>query len=336
MEAALNNFYKKCSQCPRKCGADRTAGKSSSAGFCREPSQLRIAFAGLHFGEEPLITVNGGSGTIFITGCTLRCAFCQNYQISQDGYGAEVSSQEFTRICKQLEDAGAENINIVTGSHHIPALAQFIKDAKAAGVKIPFCWNSSAYESVEMLELLKGLVTIWLPDLKTLSSPLSSKLFAAPDYPQVATKAIKWMIENNPLIIEENDNSKEKMTSGVIIRHLFLPGKFEETAETLQWLKENADTKACISLMNQYTPVPFNETVEKLAKRKECLSVIENRLVSVQEDQDIQDLIEAFDFDYLFYQELSDDTSWLPDFTKDQPFSNKLAKPLWHCKNYLN
>lgn len=320
-------MYEHCNACPRKCGVDRT----QTVGFCKEPAGLRIAFAGLHFGEEPLITVKGGSGTIFFTGCTLRCAFCQNYQISQNGLGKVVDSAEFTQICKKLQDAGAENINLVTGSHHIPIIAEYLRDARNAGITIPFCWNSSAYESVEMLELLKGLVTIWLPDLKTLDSNLSNQLFKAPDYPEVAAKAIQWMIKNNPLEITEVDAEHEKMLSGVIIRHLFMPGRFAETADVLQWLKDHADGKACLSLMNQYTPVPFDEDSAKLEARKTALSAIENRLVTPQEDEDIQDLIEAYDFEYLFYQELSDDTSWLPDFTRPQPFSNKLAKPLWHC-----
>lgn len=328
-------------QCPRKCAVDRTIGGS---GFCKESSDLRLAFAGLHYGEEPLITVFGGSGTLFLTGCTLRCAFCQNYQISQDGMGRKIDEYEFADICLKLEAKGAENINLVTPSHHIPLLAKFIQKAKDSGVKVPFCWNSSAYENVEMLELLRGLVSIWLPDLKTLSSSLSSKLFAAPNYPQAAKEAILWMIKNNPLDFQEipapadekevewseKGSPRDKMLSGVIIRHLFMPGKFEETAEVLSWLKENADGKAIISLMNQYTPVPFSESKEKLQSRKESLSVIENRLVTKEEDSDLQDLIEAYDFDYLFYQELSDDTSWLPDFTRPQPFSNKLAVPLWH------
>lgn len=340
-------MYEKCQACPRQCGVNREEGQ---LGFCKEPADLRIAFAGLHFGEEPLVTVFGGSGTIFFTGCTLRCAFCQNYQISQDGLGRAVSEKEFVAICLKLQAKGAENINLVTGSHHIPKIAQFIRAAKDAGVSIPFCWNSSAYESVEMLELLKGLVTIWLPDLKTLSSPLSEKLFAAPDYPEVAKKAIKWMIKNNPLQIHsipepenakpvewaESGQNRDKMTSGVIIRHLFLPGKFEETVDVLSWLKDNADGKACISLMNQYTPVPFAEEGKILEKRKKALSVIEDRLVNEQEFEDIQDLLEAFDFDYLFYQELTDDTSWLPDFNRPQPFSNKLACPVWHFKDLKN
>lgn len=325
------DFYKFCEQCPRKCKASRKDGKT---GFCGENSDLRMAFAGLHFGEEPLVTVFGGSGTIFFTGCTLRCAFCQNYQISQNGYGKAISIEEFADICLKLQDKGAENINLVTGSHHIPVIAEGIKKAKEIGVTIPFCWNSSGYETVEMLELLKGLVTIWLPDFKTLDESLSKQLFVAPDYPETVSKAIKWMIDNNPMEIveiEKDGEVREKMMSGVIIRHLFLPGKFFETADVLEWLKNNADGKACISLMSQYTPVPFSEEEENLKKRQKALSVIENRLVSKQEDEDLQDLIEAYDFDYLFYQELSDDTSWLPDFTRPQPFSNKLAVPLWHC-----
>lgn len=336
------NLYTKCIQCPRKCKINRLEGKT---GFCRETSDLRIAFAGLHFGEEPLITVFGGSGTIFFTGCTLRCAFCQNYQISQDGLGRTVDSAEFVDICLKLQAAGAENINLVTGSHHIPKIAEYLRLARDKGVSIPFCWNSSAYESVEMLELLRGLVTIWLPDLKTLSSSFAGKLFAAPDYPTTATAAIRWMIENNPLEIKsipeppdakpaewaEPGEPRDKMLSGVIIRHLFMPGHFEETAYVLGWLKENADGRAIISLMNQYTPVPFEEDSAQLSTRNKALSSIENRLVSTDEDNDIRDLIEAYDFDYLFYQELTDDTSWLPDFRRPQPFSNKLATPLWHC-----
>lgn len=332
----FSEYYASCNQCPRKCGVNRLQGQR---GLCGESSDLRLAFAGLHFGEEPLITVHGGSGTIFLTGCTLRCAFCQNYQISQNGMGKEVSKENFIKICRDLQNAGAENINLVTPSHHIPLLADFIRAAKDDGINLPFCWNSSAYENVEMLELLKGLVTIWLPDLKTLNAGLSKKLFAAENYPQAAEKAISWMIANNPLKIEEKKGidresgkacSKEKMLQGVIIRHLYLPGRFEETADVLSWLKEHADGRAIISLMNQYTPVPFDEEKKLAEKRRESLSSIENRLVNKEEDGDIQDLIEAYDFDYLFYQELSDDSSWLPDFRRAQPFSNKLAKPLWH------
>ena len=142
-------FYKKCRQCPRKCGVDRTCAvvepvETTPLGFCREPADLRIAFAGLHFGEEPLVTVFGGSGTIFFTGCTLRCAFCQNYQISQDGFGRAVDKAEFVDICLKLQNAGAENINLVTGSHHIPRIAEFLRAARDAGVAARSCYNLAA------------------------------------------------------------------------------------------------------------------------------------------------------------------------------------------------
>lgn len=330
------NLYENCRQCPRNCGVNR----NTSLGFCKEPDSIRIAVACLHFGEEPLITVHGGSGTIFLTGCNLRCAFCQNYQISQQGMGAVVSKEEFAEICLKLEEAGAENINLVTGSHHVPAIAEGLSEAKKQGLKLPVCWNSSGYDSVDSLKMLDGLVTIYLPDLKTLSSELSKSLCAAEDYPEKAKEAISWMIKHNPLkltsVTKEIDGKKvvkDKILQGVIVRHLFLPGRFFETADVLEWLKHNANGKAIISLMSQYTPVPFKGSKEELEKRRKSLSSIENRLVNKNEDADLRDLIEAYDFDYLFYQDLCADTEWLPDFERKQPFSYKLARPIWHWRH---
>lgn len=327
----IQDYYKKCEQCPRACGVDRSAGQK---GFCGEDMKLRAAVACLHFGEEPFVTVFGGSGTIFLSGCALACAFCQNYQISQKGYGSNLSKDEFASLCLKLQDAGAENINLVTPSHHIPLLAEYLTAARNLGLSIPICWNSSAYESVHSLELLRGLVDIWLPDLKTLNKALSKKLFNAEDYPESAKAALLWMMENSPLKIVEvkkKGQTKEKILSGTIVRHLFLPGHFEDSANVLEWLKENADGRAIISLMSQYTPVPFKEEQEAAKKRKSALEGLQNRLVSKEEDSDLRDLVEAYDFDCLFYQELSDDTSWLPDFTRPQPFGNKLAKVIWHA-----
>lgn len=323
---------KGCALCPRACGTDRAA----RAGFCGETDELRVAVACLHFGEEPLLTVHGGSGTVFLAGCNLRCAFCQNYQISQKGMGRAVSKSEFADICLRLEDAGAENINIVTGSHHVAAVAEGLREAKRRGLSVPVCWNSSGYDSVESLALLDGLVSIYLPDLKTLSSPLAERLCAADDYPAVAKTAISWMISAHPLSIVETEKEgarKEKIMGGVIVRHLFLPGRFPETADVLGWLKENADGKAVVSLMSQYTPVPFKEGGEERLRRERALSAMENRLVSERDDRDLRDLVEAYRFGYLFYQDLCADTEWLPDFEREQPFSCALAKPVWHWKS---
>ena len=275
----------------------------------------------------------GGSGTIFFTGCTLRCSFCQNYQISQQGMGREISTDEFAAICMQLEEAGAENINLVTGSHHIPAIAAGIRAAKQAGLSIPVAWNSSAYELPEMLDLLEGLVDIWLPDLKTLNPMMSKSLFGAEDYPAAAKRGIRRILSLSPLHISEvkkGKETKEKILSGVIIRHLFLPGRMDDTVMVLDYLKSHADGQACLSLMSQYTPVPFEGDAAELEGRKKALSAFQNRLVSTEEDARLRELIDSYCFEYLFYQDLSDDTSWLPDFRRTQPFSSALAKPVWH------
>lgn len=324
--------YRSCVQCPRKCGADRTKG----CAFCGESDKLKIALACLHFGEEPLITVKGGSGTIFVSGCTLRCSFCQNYQISQQGMGRIVEKEEFVKICLELQKLGAENINIVTGSHQIPLLSEYLKSAKSEGLKIPVAWNSSGYESVESLELLRGAVDIWLPDFKTLNPLMSKELFAAEDYPSVAKKAVRWMIENTTTEIKDEDSDHPKMMSGVIIRHLVLPGRLDDSVLVLEWLKKHADGKACISLMSQYTPVPFRGDEKELEWRKKSLGAFQNRLINTDEDKRLRELIDFYDFEYLFYQDLSDDDSWLPDFERHQPFSNALSKTVWHFKSGFN
>ena len=316
-------LYSPCNTCPRKCNSNRNEGKK---GFCLETQDLRIAWAGLHFGEEPLITAKGGSGTIFITGCNLHCAFCQNYQISQRGMGSTVTAAEFSDICLKLQDKGAENINIVTGSHAIPVLRDYLIEAKNKGLAIPICWNSSAYETPESLELLKDVVSIWLPDLKTLNPIISQSVFDAPDYPKAAKSAIRYMISNTQTIIKNN-----KMLSGVIIRHLMLPGRLDDTKLVLEWFKAHADGKSYLSLMSQYTPVPFDET--EMKKREKALSSFQNRYVDEQEFGELQNLIDEYNIQNGFYQELVQDTEWLPDFSRTQPFQSSLAKPIWHWKS---
>ena len=335
--------YKSCTLCPRNCKIDRTQGK---IGFCKETASLKAAVACLHFGEEPPITVNGGSGTLFVTGCNLRCAFCQNYQISQCGLGKELSIEETVKLFFALKEKGAENINIVTGSHAIPFLATAIKQAKEAGLDLPICWNCSAYESIEALEMLKGLVDIWLPDLKTLNPMMSEAVFKASDYPSVAKKAIRWMIKNTKsrfITVSDKTNpkqTKEKMLSGVIIRHLVMPGRLEDTILTLDWLEKmtsiNPENTPCISLMMQYTPVSVDKNLfsdKELQDREKALASFSNRLINKEEFQRLQDLIQSYNFEYLFYQELEEDTEWLPDFNRPQPFSNELAKVVWHHKS---
>ena len=317
---STSEAYTSCVLCPRRCGVNRNAGKTA---FCGESAQLKIASACLHFGEEPPVTGKGGSGTVFVSGCNLGCFFCQNYQISRQGMGKTVDTEEFVRMCRVLEQAGAENINIVTGSHAVPALAKGIMQAKKEGLGIPVCWNSSAYESVSTVDMLAGAADIWLPDLKTAQSALSQALFGIRDYGKTAKAAIKRMIELSPLRFTQFSDKSEKIVSGVIVRHLVLPGCMDNTIAVLDWLKGNADGKACISLMSQYTPI----------RSQKPAGIFPDRFINEEEFLHIKELIDEYEFEYLFYQELEPDDSWLPDFNRFQPFSNALAKPLWHWKS---
>ncbi|MBQ6124100.1 MAG: 4Fe-4S cluster-binding domain-containing protein, partial [Spirochaetales bacterium] len=158
-----STLYSQCALCPNNCSVNRNAGQT---GRCAQTSEIRVAWSGLHRGEEPPVTGEKGSGMIFFCGCPLHCQYCQNYQISQQNMGRDLSREEFAEICLRLQDAGAENINLVTPSHHIPVLARFLTEARKRGLTLPICWNSSGYDSPHMLELLDGLVTIWLPDFK--------------------------------------------------------------------------------------------------------------------------------------------------------------------------
>lgn len=305
--------YKSCRLCPRNCGVDRLAGET---GFCGETSALRAAVALLHFGEEPPLVGNGGSGTIFISGCNLGCAFCQNYQISQgEGNGAlgkTVSAEGFASICAALRDKGAENINIVTGSHAIPAIIEGIISARRAGVRLPVLWNSSAYENTEALELLREHVEIYLPDLKTLDGGIAEKFFNAPDYPKAAAEAIIKMTGMA--------GAREK----VIVRHLILPGYLESTREVLRWFADNVKNRAMLSLMTQYTPS---------GGRVKELNDIPKRFLSKEEYDTVMGYLEEFGIENGFCQELVTGNDWLPDFTRANPFSSELSVPVWHFKS---
>jgi putative pyruvate formate lyase activating enzyme len=300
-------MYQNCRLCPRSCGVDRV---SRERGFCKESAALRIACAVLHKGEEPPLVGKGGSGAVFVSGCNLGCAFCQNYQISQgsggkQGLGREVSAEAFAEICLALQEKGAENINIVTGSHAIPAIIKGIAAAKKAGLRIPVLWNSSAYESAEALEMLGAYVDVWLPDLKTLDSEIATSFFNAPDYPAAATAAILKMI------------GQVYPPKKVIVRHLILPDYLESTREVLRWFAENAKRKAQLSLMTQYTPIPG------------LLESAPKRYVSEKDYNTVLEWLREYEIEDGFCQELVTGSDWLPDFTRANPFSSELSVPVF-------
>jgi putative pyruvate formate lyase activating enzyme len=305
----ISEQYKNCRLCPRSCGVDRLSG---GTGFCGETAELRLAVASLHWGEEPPVTGSGGSGTIFVSGCNLGCVFCQNHQISRGSrntkggrIGRPVSTDEFSAICLALQKQGAENINIVTGSHAVPALVQGIAAARKAGLTIPALWNSSAYESPGTLELLAGVIDRYLPDLKTLDSFLATRFFNAPDYPAIAASALLTMIADRP--------------GNVIIRHLILPGCLDSTRAVLRWFAENAQGRAQLSLMTQYTPIQS----EKNGRAPK-------RFLERREYETVLGWLAEFGIEDGFCQELSTGSDWLPDFGRPNPFSSKLSTPVWN------
>ena len=304
--------------CPRNCGVDRLSGEK---GFCRETAELRVASAVIHRGEEPPLVGKGGSGTIFISGCNLGCVFCQNYQVSQregEPMGRAVTHAEFAEICLALQDKGAENINIVTGSHVIPAIVEGLAAARDAGLRIPVLWNSSAYESVQALDLLKDHVDIYLPDIKTLDSALAARFFNAPDYPQTAAAAILKMID----MAAVRHGQVSALCDKVIIRHLILPGFLESTRMALRWFAENANGRALLSLMTQFTPI-------KAIGREEQAKKAPGRYLKTEEYETVLGWLEEFGIEDGFCQELVTGSDWLPDFSRTNPFSSELSVPVW-------
>ncbi len=303
------NNYRECTLCPRECRADRRRGPS---GFCGQSADLRIAWDGLHFGEEPLISGEKGSGTIFFSGCTLKCSFCQNYQLSHHGFGRRISTGELARIMVRLQREGAENINLVSGSHFAPSVLEAIGQAKTEGLSLPIVWNSSGYESADTLGMLFEEVDIFLPDLKTLNQELSEELFKCPDYPEVAAEALKEIA-----LHREERRVGGKLKQGMIIRHLVLPGHLESSLQVLSWFKEALYDKCLLSLMFQYTPVSPLEPTGSLKRR-----------VSREEYETVLACLERLDIERGFIQGLEAERDYLPDFKKHNPFLPKLARTL--------
>jgi putative pyruvate formate lyase activating enzyme len=242
--------------------------------------------------------------------------------------GRAVTDAEFAWITMALQERGAENINIVTGSHAVPALVRGIRAAREQGLTLPVLWNSSAYESPAALDMLGETVEVYLPDLKTLDPALSARFFAAPDYPERAVTAICGMMEHRDLRFgpprQENPGGGEPsrvIRSGVIIRHLAIPGCLESTRQVLRWFADNARGRALLSLMSQYTPP---KTGAPLAP---------NQYLSKGEYETLLRWLEEFDIEDGFYQELvPGNTDWLPDFANPNPFPSELSRPIWHWK----
>ena len=248
----MENYFENCNLCPRRCGADRTGGKT---GFCRMPAEPVVNLIKLHYGEEPVISGTKGSGTVFFEGCSLGCVFCQNYTISRGptGFGQKMDAQSLADSYLRLQEQGANNINLVTPMHFAPAVAESISLAKASGLNIPVAVNCSGYDLVSTVRLFDGLVNIYMPDMKYFSSKFSSEYSHAPDYFGVCCSAIDEMVRQTGDIVMGDDGLLKK---GVIVRHLILPGGLFDSKHVIDYLTSRYGNKIFISLMSQYTPMP--------------------------------------------------------------------------------
>ena len=250
-----------CNDCPRQCGAKR--GPIEPGGVCRSPALPRVSRAAPHFGEEPCISGVRGSGTIFFTGCNLRCVFCQNREISRGGGTGEILSVPALRdLMLRLRDQGVHNINLVTGAHFIRPIAEALQ---GLDLGIPVVWNSSGYESVDSLRLLEGLVQVYLPDFKYWKPALAKRYSLAEDYPAVAAAAIREMFrQTGPCVLNEDG----MLRRGVLIRHLILPGQDLNAMDVIDFAAEEFPAGSILfSLMSQYTPMPGLERFPELQHR---------------------------------------------------------------------
>lgn len=255
-----------CRICPRKCGADRLHGHT---GACGQTAVVRAARAALHFWEEPCISGSSGSGTVFFSGCSLGCVFCQNHDIASGKSGKEITLDRLSDIFLELQEKKACNINLVTAGHFVYQTAQALQTAKQKGLHIPVVYNSGGYEDAETLGVLEGLVDIYMPDFKYMDPQTAQRYSAASDYPQKAAAALEEMFRQTGEAVFENGLMKK----GVLVRHLVLPGHIKEAQSVIHFLLDHYGNQIWISIMNQYTPMPgiqekFPELGRKVTKRE--------------------------------------------------------------------
>jgi len=279
-------LLKNCTMCPRRCGVDRF----SAVGICGASADVEISSVNLHFGEEPPISGKSGSGTIFFTHCNLKCVYCQNYPISQQGVGRKYTIDELADAMLFLQNRGAHNINLVTPSHYVVQIHRAIVIAKKRGLKIPVVYNTSGYDSSESLDIIGEVVDIFMPDLRYWDSIYAKKYSGAEDYPEIARKAVKKM---HHLVGDLEIDADEIARRGILIRLLVLPENISGTVKTLHWIAENLGTKTYLSVMSQYFPA-------NLAHKNPPL----DRKITPQEYLDVLDTVDKLGFERGYIQQI--------------------------------
>ncbi len=298
----LKEIFKDCVLCPRACHVDRTRGQ---LGYCRLPAKIVMDCALAHHGEEPPLSGKRGAGTIFLASCNLRCIYCQNYQISQSTEGRLLDAAQMAEIMLDLQHRHCHNIEPVTPTPQAPLIMEALLFARGRGLTIPFVYNCGGYENPDVIGLLDKMVDIYLPDFKYGLEKDAVELSAAPGYPRFALDSLKEMVRQVGDNLEmENEVAKR----GIIVRHLVLPGKIENSKEVFRLIKKEISTSVPISLMSQYTPVAPVRHHPLLGRR-----------ISKDEYKQVLDFALKLGFKNLFIQEVNE-YQLTPDFNREKPF----------------
>ena len=291
-------MLEKCQICPRDCKVNRLLGNK---GYCKCDDKIKIALVSTHNYEEPCISGKNGSGTIFFSNCNLNCVFCQNHEISQEGKGVEVSTERLAEIFIEQQDRGVNNINLVTPTMYVYQIIEAIKKARNEGLNIPIIYNSNGYENVETIKMLKGYIDVYLPDLKYYNDILAVKYSKAPKYFEIATEAIKEMINQvgNPVFNDDGIIQK-----GVIIRHLILPNHIQNSKNILKWIKENLNEDVYVSVMAQYFPTYKAKQIDGM-----------DRKINKKEYNEVEKYLYTLDIKNGYMQDLGKhEEEYVPDF----------------------
>jgi len=293
-----SSILKDCVLCPRECHVDRTAGRK---GYCKATDELVVARAALHMWEEPCISGEEGSGTVFFSGCALGCVYCQNSSIAKGLAGKTITIERLAEIFLELQEKGANNINLVTPSHFVPHIIEALNISRKKGLALPVVYNCSGYEKVETLKLLEGYVDIYLPDFKYMSPEPAEKYSNCRNYFAVAARAIEEMVRQ---VKESTFDERGIMQKGVIVRHLTLPGYLEDSKRIIKYLHETYGNRIFISIMNQYTPITKNMVYPEL-----------NRKITKEEYEELVDYAIEIGVEKGFIQEVETALeSFIPEF----------------------
>ena len=287
----MQKELEKCELCPHRCKVNRN---KNQIGRCKATSKIKVALYSIHRFEEPCISGEKGSGTVFFSNCNFNCVYCQNYEISQQGKGKEVTIEELVEIFLKQQEKDVENINLVTPTSYVPQIIEALKIAKQKGLKLPIVYNTNGYENIETLKMLEGYIDIYLPDLKYAENSIGKKYSKIDNYFEIATKAIKEM-ERQVGIAKFDENGV--MTKGMIVRHLVLPGYIGNSKKVLKWLKENLNKEVYISVMAQYFPT-------YKAKTEEYKEI--NRKLTKMEWETVEKYVDSLEFENGFIQELGE------------------------------